>query len=1181
MNEIQNNPKTKNIPTKQVSRFGFVRNVQPKPNAITEQKEIIKSEGFNSQKQVIGSNQNQFIPTRTPKEQHIPPDQIVLRSSLNPSIKTQNANQITNQSSKKESWERFDQDEDALPRSQIPIEALKKIELKNSIRTTFPSIQKVEEQENIISIDEAYKKFPQHSTNERIVLNFKMIGPDLRHSSQKYIPRKFRDTVKTLCLSQNQIDSLRGISFFNQLESLSLAHNKIFSIQELKHIPEHIRKNQIRNLVLRGNPMTEHPDFKHEILRMFPNLESLDQEKITQEEKNLAVSLGPKLSYLYLKILFTIEDHHTSLNRENINLQLKLELYRRAYGTHQAFCRYDIPYDIEARIMKRYKEGKRLIISEDGTTWTYHDQILKNESIQRSSNSSLISNWIGMNLEEYQDRKNNRIRKKVELSNNIEIENSIFEILQLFNDMLNPNYIEMIYNFWSRNITLTEVEIKFGTRVMLLILHLYETQFPKAQDIQQIRILRQELEEQSKNEIYTGFQIFTSNANYLKIMKLLLTKKINMIHEVTRDRQRLLETNFFALSIPGLVGGPNRSNKMIESTEQAHPWSIVNNGQTPIEEQEARNEIKVKRSIESIRKILNNFKTKINDEKLNLNSDLTKLNIKEKKLDKSKINNLNVNINESRISELENKKYRLTSYKELLNSNLLHQNQPNQLKKDKHTIDFDKQSKKLNSKPILTESSINQIKKVLKSHKSKLDQLEISQNPIQINKIENEVKKNEIEQEVNAEEIDENEIAFDGQILKNKLVIKSNNEQNQNSQQNPNEQELQVQDKEIIVSTEIPQKISEAIQTSQELNEQASIIKLDRQLEKLQKSTQNLESTTSKLQENLKSIDPTLDKWNLMISEVKSRKIDHQLDTLANLFYENMLRRKIFLKFKQATRNQRLLRIIFLSWHLWAHRRQNYRKAVRIIRTLKNRIRLAKAFEAWKSVIEKKRSIIDRKLQLQQLINQTQRAQSTQRADRFQDVSINLKSKERPQSAPRRILTNQEKYITNPNSQSQTDSKTPWKPPSLSPSIPKLSTKPIHVLTQDEPKKNKKKKQYHSRSISPSYLCYCKLKPEEFLIESQKTKQNEKKSSKILNSLINTEKCQCGLPNSHGNKQTTPSSKNQIIEYPKQKATSLHNLIENKKNLDNRLLRLELAKSLQENIKNQQFILKSLEETLT
>uniref|UniRef100_A0A7S1PEZ2 Leucine-rich repeat-containing protein 51 n=1 Tax=Percolomonas cosmopolitus TaxID=63605 RepID=A0A7S1PEZ2_9EUKA len=813
------------------------------------------------------------------------------------------------------------------------------------------------------SLDTAFKQFPQHSTNERIVLNFKQIGPDLRHSSKKSLSRQLRDSVKTLCLSQNNIESVRGVAFFRSLENLSLAHNKICSMSDLQqYVPLEVRTKQLRHVILRGNPVCSHPDYKHECLRMFPVLETLDQERITPEDRNMALNSSRKLLFIYLKLLYIIEEHHTHLHKENLHLHVKLELYRRAYGTHQAFCRYDMPVEFEQRIMSRYREGKRLVIRHDGTEWIHSGEILRDDGIVSSTEELLFENVGRMNgerkrTEQVEGAAEKEGQHEQTLSSTQRLvgyssqqphdQCTIPQIIQLINQMTHPNLMGSIVQQWKNNIEFSSEEIRFGNRLMLLLLHLYESQNAGAPDIDQVRALRQEIEQLGQAEEQTlYFQVYSSNGRFLKILRMLLVKKVNLIQEVLRARAKILNTNLFALTVPGVVGGPGRSYSAKTHTEeepQINAWVNINNGKTPLEEQEEQRHERLGRSVKALQQLI---------EKLNA-----------------------ARVGPGAGGQRERAPTKLTS-------------KPTQIQHAKPRTSAFLQSKRIPaSEPVLNKSrNLERSQHLASNRQQRL--MQVQNKPIEMDEPVQITHSRSVSVGV-GENQDHEAIPAFHKAQKNQVALREKAERIQNIIQSHRQRLGQLDGGELIPQTELETGESQEFEDfeiesieGEEIDEGDIVFdghtvdaippRLPREE---QQQVKEKNGSRRKRRTNYATRDDpeeTVRRWNQLLLD---RRTEKQLDALAQAHHESQLRRKAFYALREGTHEQRRLRIIFLSWQIFAHRRQCYRKAVHKIRHARRAYWAKQCMQAWHSYTKKKRHL-HREEQLKRYHEQRHRSTS-------------------------------------------------------------------------------------------------------------------------------------------------------------------------------------------------------------
>ena len=84
--------------------------------------------------------------------------------------------------------------------------------------------------------------------------------------------------MKKLFLSHNQLKSLKGIQFFKNLTHLSVANNKLESIEEFSKLQN---PDKLECLAVKGNHLIErHPDYQSLLIKYFPNLKELDSNNV-------------------------------------------------------------------------------------------------------------------------------------------------------------------------------------------------------------------------------------------------------------------------------------------------------------------------------------------------------------------------------------------------------------------------------------------------------------------------------------------------------------------------------------------------------------------------------------------------------------------------------------------------------------------------------------------------------------------------------------------------------------------------------------------------------------------------------------------------------------------------------------------------------------------------------------
>lgn len=89
--------------------------------------------------------------------------------------------------------------------------------------------------------------------------------------------------IEILSLSMNEISTLKYFSSCFKLKELLLRHNAIENISEVKHL---VNIPGLRRLWLAENPIAEQKNYRKYIISILPQLEILDEQPITYEERN-------------------------------------------------------------------------------------------------------------------------------------------------------------------------------------------------------------------------------------------------------------------------------------------------------------------------------------------------------------------------------------------------------------------------------------------------------------------------------------------------------------------------------------------------------------------------------------------------------------------------------------------------------------------------------------------------------------------------------------------------------------------------------------------------------------------------------------------------------------------------------------------------------------------------------
>ena len=92
-------------------------------------------------------------------------------------------------------------------------------------------------------------------------------------------------SLESATFSKNYISSLKCFRGMNYLRELSLANNSISDFRELDNLST---CPNLRKLWLRDNPIAKYWDYRIQVIRKIPNLKYLDDEEITQDERDMA-----------------------------------------------------------------------------------------------------------------------------------------------------------------------------------------------------------------------------------------------------------------------------------------------------------------------------------------------------------------------------------------------------------------------------------------------------------------------------------------------------------------------------------------------------------------------------------------------------------------------------------------------------------------------------------------------------------------------------------------------------------------------------------------------------------------------------------------------------------------------------------------------------------------------------
>ena len=93
----------------------------------------------------------------------------------------------------------------------------------------------------------------------------------------------YRQHCERLLAAQNYLTALHGLGQFSRLTHLSLAHNLIADLRELRQLRP--LAPHLVALGLEGNPIGNHPAYKHVCLTLLPRLRTLDAQPVTPQDR--------------------------------------------------------------------------------------------------------------------------------------------------------------------------------------------------------------------------------------------------------------------------------------------------------------------------------------------------------------------------------------------------------------------------------------------------------------------------------------------------------------------------------------------------------------------------------------------------------------------------------------------------------------------------------------------------------------------------------------------------------------------------------------------------------------------------------------------------------------------------------------------------------------------------------
>ena len=234
-------------------------------------------------------------------------------------------------------------------------------------------------------------------------------------------------SLESATFSKNYISSLKCFRGMNYLRELSLANNSISDFRELDNLST---CPNLRKLWLRDNPIAKYWDYRIQVIRKIPNLKYLDDEEITQDERDMA-NTGSFFAQNYEKKKENIRppSHDPFGGREgrgNNNFQQYGGVYNRLrrdfdseeisnnnylgilpgmIDENKKYLRYDRYQnkkpETPGKVYNRYGSGRRGVTPNNNNQYNFH---YDNEDFKGRNNSNInderniVYNQYGRNI---------------------------------------------------------------------------------------------------------------------------------------------------------------------------------------------------------------------------------------------------------------------------------------------------------------------------------------------------------------------------------------------------------------------------------------------------------------------------------------------------------------------------------------------------------------------------------------------------------------------------------------------------------------------------------------------------------------------------------------------------------------------------------------------------------------
>ncbi|KAA6382752.1 MAG: hypothetical protein EZS28_021720 [Streblomastix strix] len=207
--------------------------------------------------------------------------------------------------------------------------------------------------------------------------------------------------IETLYLSNNIISSLQGISKFKNLHTLSLANNKITSFDQVQQL---ISLNSLQNLRLACNPICYLPYYRLHIINLCSSIIILDDEEVTEYEREQAQSVIEKEEIMY-NVMFGNDQLIRKLEQLILKVILHLDLRKLFAGkVAKLINRNELKYSpVNSHLLMKHSSSALEITRKE---YSYESsKIRSNESMENK-----MAKWINEEELEQQQYEYQRIR---------------------------------------------------------------------------------------------------------------------------------------------------------------------------------------------------------------------------------------------------------------------------------------------------------------------------------------------------------------------------------------------------------------------------------------------------------------------------------------------------------------------------------------------------------------------------------------------------------------------------------------------------------------------------------------------------------------------------------------------------------------------------------------------------